>query len=257
MCAGVFYALAARCADGARLIAAFARTFLNCWRLVRHRAADRCARCGPDEIAHAPGVLCAGVGVRGEAAGPQAFSQVQKNDPSRRPFVTWARETFEDGCVGETIAAATALKRHSAPTIQPSARCFTALRKTRRDTPSWHGKSPLCTYARRGLCCRFDSAQVGLLSFVPASLMTADSDAGFGEHGILSPSVHAALRSDVIHWSCGPVSKYCSAHCLGMQLRRRSHEAGGQSGPETAKQTIAPARTELCGLRRNRCRLPG
>lgn len=104
--------LAARWLQDAQLehasIAAFARTSLELLafgappELVReaHQAAL-------DEIAHARVAFALASAYAGIELGPQAFSVVKRIVPAT-DLATWARETIEDGCVGETIAAAEA-----------------------------------------------------------------------------------------------------------------------------------------------------
>jgi len=174
---------------------------------------------GLDEIAHAQVCFALASVYAGEALGPQAFSQVQKMTPAD-DLVNWARETFEDGCVGETIAAATAYEA-AQRTHDPAVRAVLngiAQDETRHAELAW--KILRFALVQGGVRVA-DMIRTSWASLsVPASPMTADSDADLAEHGILGPSVHAALRADVIHWVVRP--------CLEGLLGTLSGDAASQ-----------------------------
>lgn len=89
-------------------VAAFARTSLELMAfgappellIEAHQAAL-------DEISHARVTFALASAYAGESLGPQAFPEVRGMAPAA-DWATWARETIEDGCLGETIAAAEA-----------------------------------------------------------------------------------------------------------------------------------------------------
>ncbi len=91
-------------------VAAFARAALELMAVgpPRPSCCAGCAEAGLDEVRHAQGVLRAGGRVRRRRA--RAGSAAPGAAAARGGLVALACDTFREGCVGETIAALTALR---------------------------------------------------------------------------------------------------------------------------------------------------
>ncbi len=179
-------------------IAAFARTSLELLAfgappelvVEAHQAAL-------DEIAHARVTFALASAYAGEELGPQAFSKVKRMAPAT-DLATWAHETIEDGCLGETIAAAeaqVAAQQSEDPVVRDVLLGF-AEDETRHAELAWKilrfaletGGEAVAAVARTAL------ATLAMRKQSP----TEDRNADLIQHGLLGEDASARLRTEVV-----------------------------------------------------------
>ncbi len=195
--------LAARWLHDAQLehasIAAFARTSLELLAFgAPPELVSEAHQAALDEISHARVTFALASAYAGAELGPQAFSEAKRMAPAT-DLATWARETIEDGCLGETIAAAeahTAAQQSEDPVVR-DVLLEIAADETRHAELAWKilrfalqaGGEEVAAVARTAL------TTLAVRKQSPSE----DRSADLIQHGILGEQASACLRTKVIN----------------------------------------------------------
>lgn len=213
--------LAAHCLHDAQLehasIEAFARTSLELLAFGAPPAlVSEAHQAALDEISHARVTFALASAYAGTELGPQAFSEAKRMAPAT-DLATWAHETIEDGCLGETIAAAEAhaAAQQSEDPVVRDVLLGIAEDETRHAELAWKilrfalqaGGEEVAAVARTVL------ATLAVRKLSPSD----DRNEDLIQHGILGEQASACLRTEVMNAVVQP--------CLERLLQTRPREA--------------------------------
>lgn len=195
--------LAARWLHDAQLehasIAAFARTSLELLAFgAPPELLTEAHQAALDEITHARVTFALASTYAGQELGPQAFSDVMRMAPAA-DWATWARETIEDGCVGETIAAAEAYEA-AQHTEDPVVRDI-LLGISEDETRHAELAFKILRFALLQGGAEVESVAQSALTTLLARTQSPSTDRNvdLSVHGILGAQQSAELRADVIN----------------------------------------------------------